>query len=402
VGHAAHAGREPALCQIFLTASALNNDFAFDDPNGAFPAPASDLSAAQQTLAVHTAVIQGALGLAAADVTAILAAAGVAAPAAFTLSNLSICYRYSLLAQCLQLSVSDLIALKTMAGLNPFQPLTGNPLAVIADDILLNQTLAFVQQVGVAQNSGFTVEDLKYLLRHQYDPVGKYQTDPTKRMAVVQAVSTGIRQIQAQNSVPADPSSLPESLIDQTLSALFPAAILKTLFAHLTNVQTYTASVCSATALTAADFAAAPEITVSYDAVTTTQTLTCTGLLLDWRKAEIAALNTNPALNAVLNGLLTSVQQQARKALATSIADVLGVWASLMQYESAFTGVTPAQAIADPLRRLAQADPSLTFTYDPSDQIQWLGYRGVLTASKLSALAAINGSATLAGLLANV
>jgi Neuraminidase-like domain/Salmonella virulence plasmid 28.1kDa A protein len=395
-------GENPLYAQIFLTASALNNDFAFDDPNGVFPAPPSNLSTVQQSFVAHTAVVQGALNLSGADVASILSDAGVASPAGFTLANLSICYRYSLLAQCLQLSVADLIALKTMSGLDPFHILTGNPLAVIADDVLLNHTLAFVRQVGVAQSSGFTIEDLKYLLRHQYDPVGKYQIDATARMGVVQAVSGGIRQIQAQNTVPADPSSLPESLIDQTLSGLFPATILKALFTHLTNAATYSASVSSATALTAEDFAAATEVTVSYDTVTTTQTLAYTGMLLDWRKTEIAALNTNPALNGVLNGLLTSAQQQARTALATSIADVLGVWASLMQYEAVATAVSPPQAIADPLRRLTQADPSLAFTYDPSDQIQWLGYRGVLTEAKRLALTVINGSATLASLLGDV
>ena len=129
--------------------------------------------------------MQGVLSLTSTEIVAILSDAGVAGPASFSLANLSICYRYSLLAQCLQLSVSDMIALKTMSGLNPFQAIAGTPLNVLADDILLNQTLAFVKQVVAVQNSGFTVEDLKYLLRHQFDPVGKYQSDPNALMALV-------------------------------------------------------------------------------------------------------------------------------------------------------------------------------------------------------------------------
>ena len=88
----------------------------------------------------------------------------VAVPA-FTLTNLSICYRYSVLAKCLKLSTSELIALKSMSALNPFQPVTANPIALINDDVLHNQALRFVKQVTVVQNSDFTVEDLKYLLR---------------------------------------------------------------------------------------------------------------------------------------------------------------------------------------------------------------------------------------------
>jgi hypothetical protein len=71
-------------------------------------------------------MVQGSLSLSAADINAIPPDAGVASPAQFTLANLSICYRYSLLAQCLDLTVSDLIALKTLSGRNPVQPVSGN------------------------------------------------------------------------------------------------------------------------------------------------------------------------------------------------------------------------------------------------------------------------------------
>jgi hypothetical protein len=395
-------GENPLYAQLFLAASVLNNDFAFDDPNGSFPAPSGDLPVDQRPLSAHAAAVQGALSLTAAELTAILADASVPAPAAFSLANLSVCYRYSLLAQCLQIPVADLIALKTMSGLNPFQKLTGLPLAVLSDDILLKQTLAFVKQVGVVENSGFSVEDLRYLLRHQFDPVGIYQSDPNALIALVQTIGSGLRSIQTQNAVPSNLLTMPETLIDQSLSSLFPAPILKTLFSQLSNSQTYTATATSATGLTASDFAAAPELTVSYDAVTTTQSLTYKGLLLDWRKAELLLLNQNAALNALLSGLLNGVQQQARTALANSIGAVLGVWASLVQYEAVSTGVTPAQSITDPLGKLAQADPSLSFAYDQADQLQWLGYRGVLTDAKLSALTAINPSPTLATLLGKV
>jgi hypothetical protein len=91
----------------------LNSDFAFDDPNGKFPRPSADLNAAVRPFSTRAAMVQGSLSLSAADINAILADAGVASLAQFTLANLSICYRYSLLAQCLDLTVSDLIALKT-------------------------------------------------------------------------------------------------------------------------------------------------------------------------------------------------------------------------------------------------------------------------------------------------
>src|SRR5207302_6427305 len=155
--------------------------------NGQFPTPLTDFPApppALTTLAQHQPAIQGALGLTADEITAILADAGasvttvtilvngknVAVPS-FTLTNLSICYCYSALASCLQISVADMINLKAMSGLNPFQPLSGTPISVLANDVLYNQTLSVVKDVAIVQNSGFTVDDLQYLLRQQFDPV---------------------------------------------------------------------------------------------------------------------------------------------------------------------------------------------------------------------------------------
>jgi hypothetical protein len=392
-------GENSLYAQLFLTPSVLNNDFAFDDPRGGFPAPSAEL--ADPTLEGHSAAVQGVLSLSAADVSAILTDASVAAPAQLTLDNLSICYRYSQLAQCLQLSVSNLIVLKTLSGLNPFQALSGGALKVLADDVLLNQTLAFVTQTAAVQNSGFTVEDLQYLLRHQFDPVGKYRSDRNALTALIQAIAGGIAQIQSQNTVPSDPASLPESLIDQSLSRLFPEAILRTLFTQVTNSQTYTVSTTSLNgALTPSDFASAPELSnFTFDPVTNTQTVSFTGLLLDWRMAELQQLNQSALLNGVVTTLLTKAQQAAQDGLAKSVADVLGVWASLVEYKAV---ASPVAQIPDPLGQLTQTDPSLSLSYDSSDQLQWLGYRGVLTAAKQSALTAINASATLASLLTQV
>src|SRR6202034_455483 len=98
---------------------------------------------------------------------------GVNVPA-FTLNNLSICYRYSTLAKCLSLSstgtnVEDLIDLKQMSGINPFQSVAGLPITQLSQDVLYNNTVAFVKDAKAVQASGFAVEDLQYLLRHQFD-----------------------------------------------------------------------------------------------------------------------------------------------------------------------------------------------------------------------------------------
>ena len=99
-------GNNPLYAQIFLRPGVLNIDPDFDDPNGKFPGTPTDL------LSGHQAGIQGALGLSASDVSLILADAGasvdttpvvvngqnVATPL-FSLNNLSLLYRYRLLAK---------------------------------------------------------------------------------------------------------------------------------------------------------------------------------------------------------------------------------------------------------------------------------------------------------------
>jgi peptidoglycan hydrolase-like protein with peptidoglycan-binding domain len=397
-------GTNPLFAQLFLTPSVLNNDPAFDDPAGQFPSATSDF------LSAHQAALQGALGLLSDDVSAILADAGsalstvtkvvngqnVTAPS-FSLANLSICYRYATLAKCIDIPVADLIALKALSGLNPFQAPAAGAFSVLSDDVLFTQTLAFIKQVAVVQASGFTVADLQYLLRHKFDPVGPYQQDPNAQIALAQLLTAGLRQIQSQNALPTDVTTLTEDILQQRLSALFPAQVLKSLFALLTDSQSYTASqggVAPASQIDPAPLAQETQLALSYDATTQTQSLTYQGVLLDWKKALLLQLNNS----ALFAGLLDALQKQVTASLEACIGNLLGVWSSLAQYEAVRTGVaTPIDPVA-----LAKKDPGVQLSYDQAAQLQWLAYRGVLTDARKADLAAINPSATLLALLNDV
>jgi peptidoglycan hydrolase-like protein with peptidoglycan-binding domain len=407
-------GQNPLYAQLFLVPSVLNNDGAFDDPRGLFPVQTLDLpgTGALGTFSAHQTAVQGVLGLTAAEIAAIFADAGPgvttvtllingqnATVPSFSLTNLSICYRYSTLAKCLQMDVSDLISLRVLSALNPFQGLSGTPLVHLSDDVLLNQTLLFVKQAGVVQNSGFSVEDLQYLLRQQFDPVGKYQLDVNVLTTLIQAVGTGLRQIQSQNAVPANLANLAESLIDQELSALLPAAVLKSLFALLTNTRTFTVTRSPlAAALDPSPFAGDPTLTFQYDSTTQTQTVSFQGLLLDWRKGQLET--QNPAANqpSVFNAMLDAIQALSAQSLTQRVGDLLGVWASLVQYEAVLTPL----AAAIPADALVQADSALSLSYDQTDKLQWLGYRGVLTDAKKESLRTVNASGDLLTLMNSV
>jgi len=385
-------GLEPPYAALFLTPGVLTSDWAFDDPAGVFPWTIAE------PLADHQPALQGVLGLSDADVAAILADADAVVTKAggvpsFSLNNISLCYRYRLLAKSLDVSVLDLIALKALSGLEPFAPLSGAAIPDLPGDVILTCTLAFVRAATRVAASGFSVEDLRYVLRHQFDPVGKYQVDANALNALVQSAATGLEQIRKQSAVPENLSGLSETLIDQRLSGLIPAAILKSLYAQLTDAQTYTAtqgSVPAGSALDPAPFANEDRLAFGYDAVTQIQTVTCRGMLLDWQRDAWLTINNSP----LFTGLLTALQKQTRTVLAANVGQVLGVWASLARYE-ALTATASAIAAAP----LTQADSALTLRYDAASGRQWLDYRGVLTDAGKSVLTSIDGSATLATLL---
>jgi len=403
-------GTNPLYAELFLNASVLTSDLAFDDPAGQFPSSASD------PLSRHQVTLQGVLGLTADDLTAVLSDAAaqvtnvtvdvngqnVQVPG-FSLTNISILYRYSLLAKCLQLSVEDLINLKQMSALEPFKPPISGASTQLSDDFVFTQTLAFIKQVGLVKSSGFTVEDLKYLLRHQFDSVGKYAPDPNPLISLAQAVANGLRQIKAQENLPADlrgwPDALrtwPEALVEQKLSTLFPTTIVKTLFALLNGAQTYDASqggVAPGSQITTT-FPQEPQLVLSYDSTTQTQSLSYRGPLLDWKMAQLLQIDNSP----LFAGLLNQIQQESQSSLVRTVEDVLGVWASLVEYEAVQTGV-PAPINGAPLTRI---DPAVKLSYDQADKVQRLAYRGVLTDAKKNALLAINNAGTMVSLIADI
>lgn len=195
--------------QLFLGHSALKSDPVFDDPLGDY------LSDATVLLQDHLTALQGALGLSAADVERILRDAGEGlSTAKLTLANVSLCYRHGLLAKALKLSVSDLVALKALSGMDPFAPLSAAPLGSLADDKPWSQTLAFLDVVDAVRASAFNVEDLDYLLRHRFDPVGKYRSSADAPLALVRTIAAEIQRIQADYEAPADAALIQARVVE--------------------------------------------------------------------------------------------------------------------------------------------------------------------------------------------
>ncbi|MCI0422985.1 MAG: hypothetical protein L0312_27800, partial [Acidobacteria bacterium] len=229
-------GKNPLYAQLFLTRSVLKNDPVFDDPLGNY------LSKAGLLVKDHLLALQAALSLTADDVGRIFADAGkVLDTAELSLENVSLLYRYGLLAKALKLPARDLIALKALSGLDPFKPLKSGSVSTLADDHPFSQTLGFVEVAEKVKDSGFKVEDLDYLLRHRFDPVGKYRLNPDALIGLVQTLATEIRRIQTEHAVPDDPATFTDDMLRQKLALALSTDVAETFLAMWVGTREYEA-----------------------------------------------------------------------------------------------------------------------------------------------------------------
>ena len=339
-------GENPLYAQMFLTDAVLNNDSIFDSPAGQYlcyfdttqktylpfrwPAGQTneDVLHGCVLLNNHVNALQGAFGLTASDVQSILSDNNLdPASAPLTLANVSLLYRYAILAEGLQLSVDDLIALKQMSvdqintpplnAINPFDALTATQPAVLKDDHPWCETLQFFSQAAKVQASGFLISDLQYILRHKIvDPAGPYNQDPAVVMQQVRSLAAIIQSIRRQTAVPADPTTFNDDIIRQKMSQVFPATVAQTFIGMWTGSIQYTASPVNATsAVPAAVFSDQPTIQLVYDPVLSTQTIILQGVPV----APFMTTLTNELGTLVTHGTITAAQQTLLQGLLNDV-----------------------------------------------------------------------------------
>ena len=310
-------GKKPLYAQLFLTRSVLKNAPVFDHPLGQY------LSAAGVKLKEHLLALQGALGLTADEISRILVDAGISFDTAeLTLPNVSLLYRYALMAKALKLSVRELIALKQLSGLDPFKPLHPDPLATIEEDHPFSQTLRFVEVAQEVKDSGLKIEDLEYLLRHRFDETGKYRPNREGTLALLKTMAEGVRAIRAEHAVPDNPGAMSVEVLRQKLGLALPPDVVERFLAMMNGTVEFTATqtgVAPASQLRSEEFANEPMIReVSYNAARQEQKLTLRGVLFDAEKNDLKARLPKPAPpnphvpSSVLGDLLDDAQAQAR------------------------------------------------------------------------------------------
>lgn len=275
----------------------------------------------------HMGALQGALGLTADEVRRILATAGLQlGTAELTLPNVSLLYRHRLLAKALKLSVGELITLKELSGREPFKPLRPEPLTTLAEDHPFGETLRFVEVAEQVKDSGLKIEDLDYLLRHRFDPAGRYRPDAAGTPALLKALADGIQAVRGEHAVPGDAAALSDEGLRQKLGLALPADVAARLLAMLDGTAEFTAvaGVSDADSLDPAAFAAAPAIVAvsPHNPTRQEQKLTCRGVLfaaeqaaLEDRFKDHLSAGQKKTLTALLNGVRSSARAFFRQHL---------------------------------------------------------------------------------------
>jgi hypothetical protein len=305
--------------QLFLTPGVTAADPGLDNAQGAY------LSAPNVPLADHLTGVQAATGLTAADIAAILTDTGSSLAGAFlTTDTVSTLYRYRLLAKALRLSVSDVIALKGLSGINPFAPVNNAPITDLTQDPGF-ATLTFAALAQTVADSGIHTVELDYLIRDIADPAGPLRPSDATVLALAQTMAAGIAGIRTSYPTPADPLDYTDALFATAAPIAFPAAVATMLLGLWSGTSPFYASVATPpnTALIPKDYAAEAALDVRYDTVRNVQRLTYRGMLTDAEFNRLTATYPSP----LLAQLLTLVKPEALAWFTANLTGDVGPFA---------------------------------------------------------------------------
>ena len=240
-------GRQSPYARLFLTPSLTKTDGIFAHPLGRYlqywdaaneawkpfhwtSGSQENVTAGLVSVEAHLGGLQSALGLSREDIVRILDDVGTPlAEAALSLETVSLLHRHGLLAKALGLSVKDVIALKTLSGLDSFTPLSAEPLEMLNNDHPFSQTLRFVEMAKEVERASTSIEELDYLLLHRFDEASRHRPDATSLRTLVQSLAEEMRAIRDNYAIPDDPSGISREELDRKLSLALAADIFERL-----------------------------------------------------------------------------------------------------------------------------------------------------------------------------
>jgi len=353
--------------------------------------PGTDVASPQLPISPdHINTILAGLQISSADLTAIAVDAGLATvgssgaanwnpQAQLTLANLSLLYRYALLAGALNFSVDDLISLKTLTGINPFQ--------LAASDPVTNATLQFVQAAQTVTGSNFSVAQLNYIYRALPDIADNLPPLQTDQDQLAATLSTGLQNIANANAFTSDPSG---TTLRKKLSVLLPASQVDLTMNLINGSALFTAAFTppsGTTPFTGLSFVASA--TIGGTATTSdTVTLSIAGVSVTYVVAAGDDPNSIAANLAALVGANTTLSASQISATVLGPVITFSIPASVNPYPSIEQNVASATAGGTPTETLT------LFT--------GLGYQGLMTSTALTGLLSLSSNSDFVSAVTNL
>ena len=194
-------GHRSLYRQMLLNPASLSENEVFqEDGHGAY------LQDPTKKLVDHASALRAAFSLTQDEFDLILAELQFNANTVLSLANVSAVFRHGYLARKLRISVQELIALKSMTGLDPFSPLDlahppdpAQPLGAVRPD-----ALRFIEQAQSIKDSPFKISQLLYFLRHQ-DLSGKASPSRDSVLTFARTLREDMLRVESEHVVEDDP-----------------------------------------------------------------------------------------------------------------------------------------------------------------------------------------------------
>lgn len=216
-------GEKSLYQRLFLTHNVLGIDSVFKaGDKGNYLTGGTKLSD-------HVPVVMAALNLTADDIQAIVQGAGL--PDKLTLANLSVLYRYRLLAKALGLRIPAFLSILPLFG-NMFES--------------ADATLAFMDRWQTMEASGFTYQQLNYIIRAMDDEKKPFAPSQKDVLLLSKTLYDGLNAIEAEHrDLPDDGGTAKADLATSALiraktSLLFDTAIVDKIVGLLEGTNVFT------------------------------------------------------------------------------------------------------------------------------------------------------------------
>ncbi len=219
--------------QMFLNPTILKLDAVFqEDGYGNY------LQDSSQKIVVHAEALRAAFNLTQEELSLILQELTFDELTPLFLDNISAIFRHGFLAKKLKFSVRELLALKGLSGLDPFQPLDlvqppdpTQPFGAVRPDMI-----KFIELARLIKDSSFKISQLLYFLKHE-DQTGKASPEMNSILAYAKTLRDDLLRIERENVVQDDPTG---EVARAKMALVYGSEVTDTFFGLLNATSVYT------------------------------------------------------------------------------------------------------------------------------------------------------------------